>query len=54
MAKNTARGHRTGAVKARSQVKAPSGTWIKRDTSSGRFVEAKKGGGSFKGVRKEK
>jgi hypothetical protein len=53
MAKNTGRGSRQGAVTGRSQVRTASGTWVKRDTSTGRFVQAKKSGGSFKGVRKE-
>lgn len=53
MAKNTGRGSRQGAVTGRSQVRTSSGTWVKRDTSTGRFVEAKKSGGSFKGIRKE-
>ena len=55
MAKNGARGGgRLGAVKGRSQVRNPkTRTWAKRDTSSGRFLEVKKSGGSFKGVRKE-
>jgi len=56
MAKNGANGKgRTAAVRNRSQVQNPTtGLWTKRDTSSGRFVEAKKSGGSFKGVRREK
>lgn len=54
MAKNTGRGSRVGAVTGRSQVKTPSGTWVKRNTSTGRFTEAKQSGGSFKGVRREK
>ncbi len=54
MAKNSGRGSRVGAVTGRSQVRTPSGTWVKRDASTGRFTEAKKSGGSFKGVRKEK
>ena len=42
------------ALTGRSQVQNPtSGLWVKRDTSSGRFVSAKKSGGSFKGVRRE-
>jgi hypothetical protein len=53
MAKNTGRGSRQGAVKGRTQVQNSSGTWVKRDTSTGRFVQAKKSGGTFKGVRKE-
>lgn len=54
MAKNTGYGSRSGAVTGRSQVRTPSGTWVKRDTSSGKFLQAKKSGGSFKGIRKEK
>jgi hypothetical protein len=54
MAKNTGHGSRRGAVTGRSQAKTASGTWVKRSTSTGRFVQAKKSGGSFKGVRKEK
>ena len=53
MAKNTGRGTRAGSVTGRSQFRAASGTWIKRDTSPGRFVQAKKTGGEFKGVRRE-
>ncbi len=54
MAKAAGRGRRTGAVRGRSQVKNPkTGLWVKRDTSTGRFVQAKKSGGSFKGVRRE-
>lgn len=54
MAKNTGSGSRRGTVNDRSQLKGSSGTWLKRDTTSGRFVQAKKSGGSFKGIRKEK
>jgi hypothetical protein len=56
MAKNRRRGGgRVGAVKNRSQTKNPkTGLWVKRDTSTGRFTQAKKSGGSFKGVRKER
>ncbi len=56
MAKNGAKGAgRAGWVSERSQVKnPPMGKWIKRDTSSGRFIATKKSGGSFKGVRREK
>jgi len=55
MAKNTGRGSRAGAVSGRSQVKNPqTGIWTKRSTATGRFVQAKTGGGSFKGVKKEK
>ena len=55
MAKNTGRGSRTGAVAGRTQVQNPkTGMWIKRDTTTGRFVQAKRSGGSFRGVKKEK
>lgn len=56
MAKNGAKGAgRVGAVTRRSQVKNPkTGLWVKRDASSGRFVAAKKSGGQFKGVRRER
>ncbi len=54
MAKNTGRGARQGAVTGRSQVRTASGTWAKRNTSTGRFIQVKATGGSFKGVRKEK
>jgi hypothetical protein len=56
MAKNGARGSgRVGPVKGRSQVRNKStGLWTKRDTKTGRFLDVKKSGGSFKGVRREK
>jgi hypothetical protein len=54
MAKNTGRGSRRGAVTGRSQTRTASGTWVKRSSSTGRFLQAKRSGGSFKGVRKEK
>lgn len=48
-------GHRNGAVTGRSQVKNPvTGQWTKRDTGTGRFMDGKKDGTPFKGVRKEK
>jgi hypothetical protein len=50
MAKNSspADGHPKGATRDRSQV---SGEWLKRDSTSGHFVDQKSG--SFKGVRRE-
>jgi hypothetical protein len=56
MAKNGSKGNgRVGQVTGRSQSLNPkTGLWTKRDTSTGRFVQAKKSGGTFKGVRKEK
>lgn len=46
-------GHRKGAVRQRSQFKAPNGNWTKRNTKTGRFMDQKTSGGKFKGVRKE-
>jgi hypothetical protein len=57
MAKNppSGDGHRHGQVTGRSQVKNPqNGNWTKRDTETGRFIDQKKDGEPFKGVRKEK
>jgi len=46
---------RKGAVKSRSQVENPkTGLFVKRDTTTGRFMDVKTSGGKFKGVRKEK
>jgi len=51
----TGDGHRNGAVKERSQVYNPQNeTWVKRDTTTGRFMDQKADGTPFKGVRKEK
>ena len=48
-------GHRNGAVKDRSQAFNPvTKQWIKRDSDTGRFMDVKKDGTPFKGVRKEK
>jgi hypothetical protein len=47
-------GHRDGAVRKRSQVRNPkTGMFVKRGPD-GKFMEVKKSGGKFKGVRKEK
>lgn len=57
MAKNPPVGDnaRRGAVRSRSQVFNPANhTWIKRDTETGRFMNQKKDGEPFKGVRKER
>lgn len=47
---------RKGAVRERSQTFNPkTETWIKRDTSSGRFMDMKTSDNKpFKGVRREK
>lgn len=48
-------GHRNGAVRNRSQVKTPSGHYVKRDADTGRFMDVKTTDKTpFKGVRKEK
>lgn len=52
MAKNTGNGHRLGAVKGRSEFKHPNGTWVKRDTKSGRILNVSDN--QHKGVRNEK
>lgn len=47
--------HRNGAVCGRSQTKTPCDHYVKRDTSTGRFVDVKTTDKKpFKGVRKEK
>jgi hypothetical protein len=47
-------GHRNGAVRKRSQLRSPlTGKETKRDRTSGEFIAQKKGGGKFKGVRRE-
>ena len=52
MAKNTGRGYRRGPVKDRSEFRHPNGTYIKRDTGTGRFLNVSKN--PHKGVRNEK
>lgn len=54
MAKNTSKS-RKGTIKNRSQVLNPStGNYVKRDTKTGKFIDVKKDGKPFKGVKKEK
>lgn len=51
----TGDGHRKGMVRKRSQVDNPiNENWTKRDTETGEFIDQKKDGTPFKGVRKEK
>lgn len=51
----TGDGHRNGAVRDRSQVFNPvTEQWVKRDAETGRFMDVKKDGEPFKGIRKEK
>jgi len=48
-------GHRNGAVRGRTQTYNPkTETWVKRDSSTGRFMDGKSDGTPFKGVTKEK
>ena len=48
-------GHRNGAVKDRSQTFNPvTNQGLTRDSDTGRFMDVKKDGTPFKGVRKEK
>jgi hypothetical protein len=45
---------RRGAVRDRSQVFNPQNqTWTKRNSDDGKFMDQKKDGDPFKGVRKE-
>jgi hypothetical protein len=57
MAKNKEVGddRRVGAVKTRSQIpNKVTGTWTKRDETSGKFMDVKADPKPFKGVRKTK
>lgn len=57
MAKNgkAGDGRRHGAVRKRSQVLNPkTGKYVKRDRTTGRFMDVKADGTPFKGVTKEK
>ena len=54
MATNTGKGYRRGEVRDRSQVQAPNGNWVKRDSDTGRFLDQREGGEPFKGVRRER
>lgn len=45
---------RVGAVKSRSQTfNGKINLYVKRNTSTGKFMDVKTSGGKFKGVRKE-
>ena len=52
MAKNNGNGSRRGAVKGRSEFKHPNGSYVKRDTQTGRIMNVSKS--PHKGVRDEK
>lgn len=53
MAKNTGKGHRKGAVTARTQFQRPDGNWQKRDERTGKLMGVKDDGKPYKGVAKE-
>jgi hypothetical protein len=48
----TGEGFRVGSVSGRSQFELSNGRWMKRDTSTGRFM--KSADAKFKGVAREK
>jgi len=51
----TGDGHRNGAVRDRSQVLNPqTNRYVKRDTTTGKFIDQKADPKPFKGVRREK
>lgn len=52
MAKNTGKGFRLGAVKSRSEFRHPNGTYVKRDSKTGRILNVSTR--PHKGVRDEK
>ena len=53
MAKNTGRGTRSAVSPAREEPQASSnGLWVRRNPLTGRFTEAKRTGGAFKGARR--
>lgn len=56
MATNTGKGFRKGAVTGKTQTYNPKNDhWVKRDTTTGQFVEVKTSNSEpFKGVTKEK
>lgn len=53
MGTNTGKGHRKGAVKARTQYKRGDGNYQKRNERNGQFMEVKQTSGKFKGVAME-
>lgn len=55
MAKNTKKGYQIGSVDNRSQVYNPkTDQFVKRNADTGKFMDVKKDGKPFKGIRKEK
>lgn len=55
MARNTGKGYRQGEVRDRSQTFNPkTGDWVKRNDTTGEFMQNKQNREPFKGVRREK
>lgn len=54
MASNTGKNSRKGSVKNRTQMETPNGNYIKRDSTTGKFISGKKDGSKYKGVATEK
>ena len=54
MAKNTGKNHRIGSVTKRTQTQNPkTGKWVKRNKTTGKFIDQKSDNKPFKGVTKE-
>lgn len=54
MAKNPPKDNaRKGAVTDRSQFQHQNGNWVKRDRTTGQFLDQKKTPGPYKGIAKE-
>lgn len=52
MATNTGQSRRIGAQRNRSQTFNPvTDQWVKRDTTTGKFIDAKSDGTPYKGIR---
>ena len=54
MAKNPPKDNaRKGSVADRTQFQHPNGNWVKRDRTTGRFLDQKTTPGPYKGIAKE-
>ena len=53
MAKNTGRGSRTADAERTRGNTTNGALWVRRNAVTGRFDEAKKSGGAFKGARRD-
>jgi hypothetical protein len=54
MAKNTGNGFRVGAVRGRTQFRSGTGHYVKRDSTTGRFLDVKSERTKWKGVSTER